>query len=90
MEVRVKGKVDEQTGMVIDIGILKREIQAVCEQLDHKFIDKDIPYFADKPSTVENICIYFWEELESKLPDGVKMNKVKIHETGKNIAAYKG
>ena len=86
----MKGKVDELTGMVMDIGILKREIQSVIEQVDHKFLDKDVPFFADKPSTVENLCIYFWEQMESKLPSGVRMNKVKVHETDKNVAAYKG
>ena len=86
----MKGKVDQQTGMVMDIGVLKREIQSVLEQVDHKFLDKDVPFFADKPSTVENICIFFWEALKSKLPTGVKMNKVKVYETEKNVAAYKG
>jgi len=90
VEVRVKGKVNQQTGMVMDIGVLKREIQSVLEQVDHKFLDKDVPFFADKPSTVENICIFFWEALKSKLPTGVKMNKVKVYETEKNVAAYKG
>lgn len=74
----------------MDLALLKREIQEVVGQLDHKFLDKDIPYFAERPSTVENICIYLWECLEGKIPAGVRMNKVKVWETEKNIAAYKG
>ena len=74
----------------MDIGVLKKNIQAVIDKVDHMFLDKDVPFFADKPSTVENICIFFWEELKDTLPPGVKMNKVKVYETDKNVAAYKG
>ena len=90
VEVRVKGRVDDETGMVMDIDDMKVQIGKVISELDHKFIDKDVPYFSDKPSTVENICIYFWEELKHTLPEGVTLNKVKIHETDKNVASYKG
>ena len=74
----------------MDLGVLKKNIQSVIDQVDHTFLDKDVPFFADKPSTVENICIFFWEELKDTLPPGVKMNKVKVYETDKNVAAYKG
>lgn len=90
VEVRVKAKPDEKTGMVMDIAILKKDIQDLIATVDHKFIDKDVPWFATRPSTVENICIFFYEELAKKMPAGVKLNKVKVWETEKNIASYKG
>ena len=90
VEVRVKGVVNETTGMVMDLADLKLEIQFLLEQVDHKCLDKDVPYFVERPSTVENICIFFWEALVGRLPEGVKLNKIKVHETDKNYASYKG
>eukprot|EP00116_Pleurobrachia_bachei_P010823 sb/3471085/ len=87
VEVRVKGKVDPVSGMVMNLSDLKPLIQRVLDQVDHRCLDKDVPYFADKPSTAENIAIFFWEELVGKLPDGVKLNKVKVWETEKNFPA---
>lgn len=37
---------------------------AVIDVLDHQSIDKDVPYFFDKVSTTENICIFIWNQLE--------------------------
>lgn len=74
----------------MNIAVLKKEIQSVIAIVDHRFLDKDVEFFADKPSTVENICIFFWEKLKDRLPEGVKLNKIKVYETDKNVAAYKG
>lgn len=90
VEVRVKGRVDERSGMVMNLADLKPLIQAVLDQVDHRCLDKDVPYFSYKPSTAENIAVFFWEELVGKLPPGVALSKVKVWETDKNVAAYKG
>jgi len=90
VEVRVKGTVDPVSGMVMNIAQLKQSMQDVNEMLDHKFIDKDVPWFQDRVSTVENLCIFYWEQMEGTLPEGVSLNKVKIHETEQNVGCYKG
>ncbi|XP_049518155.1 6-pyruvoyl tetrahydrobiopterin synthase-like isoform X1 [Dermacentor silvarum] len=46
LEVTVTGPVDKDTGMVINITDLKKYIQSeVMDALDHKNLDKDVPYF---------------------------------------------
>jgi len=90
VEVTVKGKVEEKTGMVINITDLKSIINAaVMDILDHKNLDLDVPYFANKVSTTENVAVYIWHSLSGLLPKGM-LHKVKIHETDKNIVTYKG
>ena len=47
VEVTVKGSIDPLTGMVINITDLKKIMrEAIMEQLDHKNIDLDVPYFS--------------------------------------------
>ena len=46
----MRGEVDERTGMVINLTVLKKCMhQAIMEPLDHRNLDKDVPYFAQHP-----------------------------------------
>ncbi len=45
VEVTVEGPIDPKTGMVIDLEILKKSIQGVMDQMDHKTLETDVPYF---------------------------------------------
>ncbi|XP_014666320.1 PREDICTED: 6-pyruvoyl tetrahydrobiopterin synthase-like isoform X2 [Priapulus caudatus] len=63
--------------------------EAVMATLDHKNIDKDVPYFKDIVSTTENVAVYIWKGLEKLLPPNT-LYKIKIHETDKNVVCYKG
>lgn len=58
--------------------------------LDHKNIDKDVPYFKDVVSTTENVAIYIFNELKKLMPKPDLLYEVKIHETDKNIVIYRG
>lgn len=89
----MKGFVDETTGMVMNIADLKRIIEnAVMKPLDHKNIDLDVPWFAERSivSTTENVAVFIWHNIRSKLPTKVTLHEVKIWETEKNIVVYRG
>ncbi|XP_015111839.1 6-pyruvoyl tetrahydrobiopterin synthase [Diachasma alloeum] len=91
VEVTVRGPVDSNTGMVMNIADLKVYMQKVLmDQLDHKNIDKDVPYFANIVSTTENVAIYVFHELRKIMPDPSLLYEVKIYETDKNIVIYRG
>jgi len=91
VEVTVKGRVDEKTGMVMNITDLKKAMNiAIMDTLDHKHIDLDVEYFANVVSTTENVAIYIWKQISPLLPDHVTLDQVKIWETEKNIVVYKG
>jgi len=91
IEVTVKGEVDGKTGMVINITDLKKIMdQAIMKPLDHKNIDKDVPYFSNVVSTTENVAVFVWKGVKNLLPENVTLDQVKIWETEKNIVVYKG
>nr|XP_034995563.1 6-pyruvoyl tetrahydrobiopterin synthase-like isoform X2 [Zootoca vivipara] len=90
VEVTVRGEIDPTTGMVINLTDLKDYMEeAIMEPLDHKNLDKDVPYFAEVVSTTENVAVYIWENLQKHLPKGT-LYKVKVYETDKNVVVYKG
>ncbi|KAM4646211.1 6-pyruvoyl tetrahydrobiopterin synthase isoform 3-T3 [Amazona ochrocephala] len=91
--VTVRGEVsviDPVSGMVINLTDLKEYMQeAIMEPLDHKNLDKDVPYFAEVVSTTENLAVFIWENLKKLLPVGT-LYKVKVYETDQNTVVYKG
>jgi 6-pyruvoyltetrahydropterin/6-carboxytetrahydropterin synthase len=56
---------DPETGMIMDVGDLERELEAVRDALDHRFLDEieDLG-----PATMENLCRWIWLKLEAGLP----------------------
>lgn len=64
-EVTLRGQPDPVTGMVMDVGKLERELAAVRDALDHRFLDEieDLG-----PATMENLCRWIWVKLELELP----------------------
>ncbi|XP_078609172.1 6-pyruvoyl tetrahydrobiopterin synthase-like [Branchiostoma floridae x Branchiostoma japonicum] len=90
VEVTLRKEVDPVTGMAMNLVDLKGIMQrAIMEPLDHKNLDKDVPYFQSLVSTTENVAIYIWDNMVNLLPEG-SLHEVKIHETDKNIVCYRG
>lgn len=91
VEVSIRGPVDRKTGMVMNLTDLKEIIDhCVMKPLDHKNIDKDVPYFKTIPSTAENIAVFIFDSLLEKLDKAELLHEVKLWETDKNYVVYQG
>lgn len=89
VKVTIRGPVDPITGMVMNLTDLKKHMESVLQPLDHKNLDVDVLFFADTSSTAENVAVYIWNNLTKLLPEGL-LHEVKVNETGKNSARYRG
>ncbi|XP_026206380.1 6-pyruvoyl tetrahydrobiopterin synthase [Anabas testudineus] len=90
VEVTVRGKIDHLTGMVMNLTDLKKCIEEVIMvPLDHKNLDRDVPYFANVVSTTENVAVYIWDNMMKALPPNL-LYEIKIYETDKNVVIYRG
>jgi len=89
IEVTVGGRVDPETGMVINMVVLddvaKRQI---LERFDHRNLNFD-PLFADRVPTTENLCIAIFDLLAPALAPA-KLERVRIEETENNFFEYSG
>jgi 6-pyruvoyltetrahydropterin/6-carboxytetrahydropterin synthase len=65
-EVTIAGTPDPQTGMMMDLGFLRQEVEQVRQTLDHHFLD-EVPGIG--PATVENLCAFIYRQLKDKLPN---------------------
>jgi 6-pyruvoyltetrahydropterin/6-carboxytetrahydropterin synthase len=65
-EITITGPQDPETGMLTDIGLLRKEIDEVRSMLDHRFLD-DVEGLG--PATLENLTLFIKNELTQKLPN---------------------
>lgn len=86
LEVSVVGQIDPRTGMLVDLGDLQQVIdELIVEPMDHTFLNKDIPYFAEVVPTAENIALYIAQTLSSPIKQlGAELDKVKLTESPNN------
>jgi|SRR2546425_4085489 len=64
-EVTLSGQPDPDTGMVVDLGLVRQAIAQLRPQLDHHLLD-DIAGLG--PATLENLCAFIWRQLTPALP----------------------
>ena len=89
LDVTVHGEIDPRTGMVIDLGDLKRIVQeTVIERFDHADLNADA-LFRDRIPTTENIALAVWELLAPKLgPE--RLARVRVWEDPTLFVDYDG
>jgi|TARA_B100000768_G_scaffold30808_1_gene29317 6-pyruvoyltetrahydropterin/6-carboxytetrahydropterin synthase len=88
--VDVTGEVDQITGVVIDLKVLKDIIKDEVEELlDHKNLNMDVLYFKKVIPTAENICIFIWNILRDKISKDNEL-AVTLYETPRNFVKYSG
>lgn len=64
-EVTLSGVPNAVSGMVVDLGLVRRAIDHLRPQLDHRLLD-DVPDLG--PATLENLCAFIWRALAPVLP----------------------
>ena len=86
--VSVTGYVDEETGYVVDMKVLKKLIkQEVLERFDHKNLNLDTEEFKDLNPTAENIVRIIYEKLRPGI-DPEHSLRVTLYETKRNFVEY--
>lgn len=90
--VTIKGEVEPTTGFVINLKALSQLIdEKVIQKLDHKNINLDVDFMAEKMASTEVLAIAIWEQLaEGVQAMGGILHCVKLQETENNFVEYYG
>ena len=89
VEVFVRGPVDPETGMVINLAVLDEVVRKqVVDRFDHTNLNLD-PLFANRVPTTENLCGTVFGILKEALPSG-RLDYVRVEETENNFFQYRG
>jgi len=86
----VTGEIDEETGYVIDMKVLKDIIKSEVEDaFDHKNLNVEVPEFKDLNPTAENIAVIIYNKIRPKLDKNLNL-EVTLYETPRNFVTYSG
>lgn len=90
LEVGVSGEIDEKTGFLMDMNLLRDLIkEEVEEAFDHKNLNLEVPEFKTLNPTMENIAMVIWEKLRKRIDTKYKIT-IKLYETPRNYVVFTG
>jgi 6-pyruvoyltetrahydropterin/6-carboxytetrahydropterin synthase len=92
LEVTVRGPVPG-SGMVMDLNRLMQILrEEIVSQVDHKHLNRDVPFLRGLVPTAENVAIAFWERIEKRLAAGeaCRLQRVRVYESRENFVDYHG
>jgi 6-pyruvoyltetrahydropterin/6-carboxytetrahydropterin synthase len=90
LEVSVKGRIDPETGMVIDLKRLKDIMrERVIDRVDHTNLNEDVDFLRGTIPTAENLARAFWQQLAPAIPNG-ELYELTLQETERNSVRYHG
>ncbi len=90
LDVSVRGPIDERTGYVLDLGVLRQVVEErVVNRIDHKHLNLDVDFMRGVNPTSENIVVAIWRELEPAVRPGTLVRLV-LWETPNNYVEYTG
>lgn len=84
VEAYVKGETLDKSNILIDYKVLKRELNAVLDLLDHKDIN-ELPEFKGESPSSEMIAAFIYSKLKEKI---VLLCKVTVWETQSSCCSY--
>jgi len=93
VEVTVRGAVPRRSGMVMDLNRLMEILrEEIISQVDHKHLNKDVPWLTGVVPTAENVAVAFWKRLEPRLRgfEGCRLHRVRVYESRNNFVDYLG
>lgn len=91
-EITIGGEVDNETGFVVDLGVLDKILdREVKQRFDHRNINLEVPEFADGKlvPTGENLARFVFERVAASLPEPARVQSVTIAEDKTLSATYR-
>lgn len=90
IKVSVRGGINPDTGMVIDLKKLKDIIrERVIDRCDHSNLNEDVDFLRGIIPTAENLARAFWRQLAPAIREG-SLYEIVLEETEKNSVVYRG
>ena len=93
VQVAVEGPRLDSIGLLMDFGDLKKALRAVCEKLDHVYLN-DLPEFETVNPSAEGVARYVFEEMTRRLAPalaeaGAHLKEAVVQETDTAWAVYR-
>ncbi len=81
-EITLRSEPHPETGMLMDLGLVRQAMAEVRDQLDHHFLD-EVPGIG--PATLENLAQYIYRRLKGSLPQLCRVSVERPHSGDKCV-----
>jgi len=88
VQIFIRSEELDDVGIAMDFKVLKRELDVILEGLDHKNLNEH-PAFREKNPTSENLAMFIYRELTSKInTENIRVSKVRVCESANSGASF--
>tara|TARA_B110000196_G_scaffold208998_1_gene179153 strand:+ start:513 stop:926 length:414 start_codon:yes stop_codon:yes gene_type:complete len=91
LDITISGPINDESGFIVNLSELNKIVKLhVLDVMDHSQIQLDIPWFESKQPSTENMVVFIWEQIVTKIPNPAKLNSIKLRETPTIFTEYFG
>ena len=92
IETWLDGPIDQETGYVIDLKILKDILyKEILHRFDHRNLNLDVPFMLGKMASTEILAIEIWKQIDEDIQKmGAQLHCITLVETENNYVEYFG
>jgi 6-pyruvoyltetrahydropterin/6-carboxytetrahydropterin synthase len=91
LDVTISGPINDESGFIVNLSELNKIVKLhVLDVMDHSQIQLDIPWFESKQPSTENMVVFIWEQIVTKIPNPAKLKSIKLRETPTIFTEYFG
>ncbi len=87
VEIVIEAERLNEIGMVIDFREAKKISDSAVAKLDHSYLN-ELAWFREVNPTTENIARVIFDEISSRLPEGLRLARVKVWESEMCAASF--
>jgi len=87
VDVFVRADELDQAGLAVDFKELKKAIDGLLDDYDHRLLN-EVPPFDEINPSAENLARVLYQALKDRLPRGVSLSMVRVWENEDAGAAY--
>ena len=88
IEVYVTGENLDKAGVLVDFGVIKKQVAEIMAMLDHKYLN-ELDYFQHNQPSSENIAYFVATELKKRIDNqAVNVSRVTAWESEDACATY--
>ena len=89
VELCVAGQKLQDSGVLMDFGVIKQRLGEIIDGLDHKFLN-ELPAFSRANPSSEMIARYIADESDARIEagEGISVSRVKVWESDDACASY--
>tara|TARA_B110000438_G_scaffold234108_1_gene230411 strand:- start:847 stop:1260 length:414 start_codon:yes stop_codon:yes gene_type:complete len=91
LDITIFGPINDESGFIVNLFELNKIVKLhVLDVMDHSQIQLDIPWFESKQPSTENMVVFIWGQIVTKIPKPAKLNSIKLRETPTIFTEYFG